>query len=133
MATPKCTTLQLHIHRKSRNKSILWTKRTPGRARRRDRAVRVVQGRRGPNLTMTFAFNVTNGLVHHQLHQGGMTAERFNQFLEDVHLSLRFNPGQEVCFIFDNARASPCCTRRFATSWISNPIPPPIFSLSLYM
>ena len=29
----------------------LWTKR--GRARRGDRAVRVVQGRRGPNLTMT--------------------------------------------------------------------------------
>ena len=49
---------------------------------------------------MTFAVNVTNGPVHHQLHQGGMTAdsvERFNQFLEDV--SLRCNPGQEVCFI----------------------------------
>ena len=31
----------------------LWTKRTLDRARRGDRAVRVVQGRRGPNLTMT--------------------------------------------------------------------------------
>ena len=80
----------------------LCTKRTRGRARRGDCAVRVVQGRREPNLTMTFAVNVTNGLVHHQLHQGGMIAERFNQFLEDV--SLRCNPWQEVCFIFDNAR-----------------------------
>ena len=57
----------------------LWTKRTRGRARRGDHAVRVVQGRRGPNLTMTFAVNVTSGLVHHQLHQGGMTA------LQSVH------------------------------------------------
>ena len=81
----------------------LWTKRTRGRARREDLAARVVQGRRGPNLTMIFAVNVTNGLVHHQLHQGGMTAERFNQFLEDI--SLRCNPEQEVCFIFDKARA----------------------------
>ena len=75
----------------------LWRKRTQDRAHRGDRDVRVVQGRRGPNLTMTFAVHVTNGLVHHQLHQGGMAAERFNQFLEDV--SLRCNPGQEVCFI----------------------------------
>ena len=51
---------------------------------------------------MTFAVNVSNGLVHHQLHQGGMTTECFNQFLEDV--SLRCNPGQ-VCLIIDNARA----------------------------
>ncbi|GFN74868.1 Dde superfamily endonuclease [Plakobranchus ocellatus] len=33
----------------------IWTKRTRGRAVRGRRAVRVVQGRRGPNLTMTFA------------------------------------------------------------------------------
>ncbi|GFR68304.1 integrase core domain [Elysia marginata] len=55
---------------------------------------------------MTFAVNVMNGLVHHELHQGGMTAERFNQFFHDT--SLQCNPGQEVCFIFDNARAHGC-------------------------
>ncbi|GFO48713.1 replication protein a 70 kda DNA-binding subunit [Plakobranchus ocellatus] len=81
----------------------IWTKRTRGRARQGDRAVRIVQGRRGQNLTMTFAVNVLNGLVYHELHQGGMTAERFNQFL--LETSLQCNPGQEVCFIFDNARA----------------------------
>ena len=52
---------------------------------------------------MTFAVNMTNGIVHHQLHQDRMTAECFNQFLEDA--SLRCNPRQEVCFIFDNVRA----------------------------
>ncbi|GFR89156.1 DDE superfamily endonuclease [Elysia marginata] len=77
--------------------------RTRGRARRGDRALRIVPGRRRQNLTMTFAANVMNGLFHHKLHQGGMIAERFNQFLHDT--SLQCNPGQEVCFIFDNARA----------------------------
>ncbi|GFO17414.1 transposon tf2-6 polyprotein [Plakobranchus ocellatus] len=52
---------------------------------------------------MTFAVNALNGLVYHELHQGGMTSERFNQFL--LETSLQCNPGQEVCFIFDNARA----------------------------
>ncbi|GFR82980.1 TC1 transposase-like protein [Elysia marginata] len=77
--------------------------RTRAQARRGDRPVRIVQGRRGQNLTMTFGVNVVNGLDHDELHQGGMTAERFNQFLHDT--SLQCNPGQEVCFIFDNARA----------------------------
>ncbi|GFS00513.1 TC1 transposase-like protein [Elysia marginata] len=70
----------------------IWTKRTRDRARRGDRAVGTAQGRRGQNLP-----NVMNGLVHHELHQGGMTAERFNQFLHDT--SLQCNPGQEVCFM----------------------------------
>ncbi|GFR92069.1 insertion element IS630 uncharacterized 39 kDa protein [Elysia marginata] len=81
----------------------VWTKRTRGWARRGDRAVRMVQERRGQNLTMTFAVNVMNGLVHHDLHLGEMTVERFNQFLHNT--SLQCNPGQEICFIFDNARA----------------------------
>ncbi|GFS25205.1 hypothetical protein ElyMa_003435500 [Elysia marginata] len=60
--------------------------RTRGRTRRGDRAVRLVQWewRRGHNQTMTFAVNVMNRLVHHELHQGGMTAERFDQFLHDT-------------------------------------------------
>ena len=36
----------------------LWLKRTRGRARRGERAVRVIQGRGGHNLTMTFAVSV---------------------------------------------------------------------------
>ncbi|GFR66537.1 DDE superfamily endonuclease [Elysia marginata] len=81
----------------------VWTKRTRGRARQGDRAVRIVQERRGQNLTMTFAVIVMNGLVHHELHLVGMTAERFSQLLHFT--SPQCNPGQEVSFIFDNARA----------------------------
>ena len=36
----------------------LWLKRTRGRARRGERAVRVAQGHNGHNLTMTFAVSV---------------------------------------------------------------------------
>jgi len=82
----------------------LWTKRTRGRARRGQRAVRVVQGRRGPNLTMTFAVSAESGLVHHELQEGGMTAERFNIFLNNV-ANRYHNVPHELCFVFDNARA----------------------------
>ena len=79
----------------------LRTKRTRGRARRGQRAVRVVAGRRGPSLTMTLAVSNRRGLVHHNLIQGGMNGERFNHFLEQVPLVA----GQDTCLLFDNARA----------------------------
>ena len=78
-------------------------KRTKGRARRGQRAVRVVQGRRGHNLTMTFAVSARAGVSHHDLFQGGMAAERFNGFLN--HVSEIYQPEMEVSFVFDNARA----------------------------
>ena len=61
------------------------------------------RGRRGHNLTMTFAVSARAGLIHHDLFQGGMTAERFNGFLN--HVSEIYQPEMEVCFVFDNARA----------------------------
>ena len=78
-------------------------KRTKGRARRGERAVRVVQGRRGHNLTMTFAVSARAGLSDHDLFQGGMAAERFNGFLN--HVSEIYQPEMDVSFVFDNARA----------------------------
>ena len=80
----------------------LWLKRTRGRARRGERAVRVVEGRRGHNLTITFAVSARAGLIHHDLFQGGMTAERSNGFLN--HGSEIYQPEMEVCFVFENAR-----------------------------
>ncbi len=62
----------------------LWCKRTRGRARRGERAVRVVGGVRGQNVTMTFAINATNGVIHYDLREGGMNGDRFCRFLEDV-------------------------------------------------
>ena len=80
----------------------LWMKRTRGRAVRGTRAVRVVQGRRGTNFTMTFAVSNISGLVHHELSEGGMTGERFVHFLQTVYTNHRANA---VVFIVDNAAA----------------------------
>ena len=81
----------------------LWTRRTRGRAPRRQRAVRVVQGRRRHNLTMTFAVNTTTGLAHHELSEGGMTALRFNEFLQTV--CQQYNGDGQCFLIIDNAPA----------------------------
>ncbi|GFS16994.1 DDE superfamily endonuclease [Elysia marginata] len=64
----------------------IWTKRTRGRAMRGRRAVRVVQGRREPNLTMTFAVSNVGGLIYHELTEGGMTSQRFNDFIGSLQI-----------------------------------------------
>ena len=82
----------------------VWAKRTRGRARGGERAVRIVGAARGQNLTMTFAVSTTNGLLHHDLQEGGMNGQRFNLFLE--HLVGQLPPDQMPrVFIFDNAPA----------------------------
>ena len=82
----------------------LWTRRTRGRARVGERAVRVVGGTRGRNFTMTLAVSATNGLIHHDLISGGMNGERFKEFLQEVveHFP---DDGVEKVLIFDNAPA----------------------------
>ena len=79
----------------------LYMARTRGRARRGQRAVRVVAGRRETNLTVCLAVSNTRGLVHHTFRQGGMNGESFVDFLQD--LSVRCAP--DSAFIFDNAPA----------------------------
>lgn len=79
----------------------LYTARTRGRARRGERAVRVVNGRRGPNFTLCFAVSSTRGLVSHATREGGMTGEAFVEFLE--HLSPTC--ADAAAFVFDNAPA----------------------------
>lgn len=81
----------------------LWCKRSRGRSFRGERAVRVVNGRRGYNLTMTFAVSHLNGLVHHDLQSGAMTCDSFKQFLEN--LTTRLSRDVTYTFIFDNAPA----------------------------
>ncbi|GFN84345.1 Dde superfamily endonuclease [Plakobranchus ocellatus] len=80
----------------------IWTKRTRGRAVRGRRAVRVVQGRRGPNLTMTFAVSNVGGLIYHELTEGGMTGQRFNEF---IGTACRLYHPLNACFGIDNAPA----------------------------
>ena len=80
----------------------IWTKRTRGRAVRGRRAMHVVQGRRGPNLTMTFAVSNVGGLIYHELTEGGMKGQRFNEFIGTV---CRLYHPLHACFIIDNAPA----------------------------
>lgn len=79
----------------------LYTVRTRGRARRGERAVRVVNGRRGPNFSLCFAISSTRGLIHHTTRQGGMTSEAFVEFLE----CLSPLAAGQAAFVFDNAPA----------------------------
>lgn len=82
----------------------LWCKRTRGRAPRGQQAVRVVNGRRGGQLTVTFAISSTRGLINHNIRDRGMTNEHFCNFLEETAQNLPVNDEQTV-FIFDNAPA----------------------------
>ena len=79
----------------------LHTRRTRGRAPSGQRAVRTVNGRRGPNFTICFAISNQRGLMHHISFQGGMTSNRFVQFLEDVSRAIG---NTEATLVFDNAR-----------------------------
>ena len=82
----------------------IWTKRSYGRAHRGERAVRVVAGRRGNNLTITFAISATNGVVFHDIKEGGMTGETFVNFIEAV-VNAFPHDGLPRALIFDNAPA----------------------------
>lgn len=81
----------------------LWLCRTRGRSQRGQRAVRIVNHRRGNNLTIVFAVSNTRGLVHYEICEGGMDGERFVNLLQNIANNVPMH-GQ-VVFIFDNAPA----------------------------
>lgn len=78
----------------------LWTARTQGRASRGQRAIRIVDRQRGKNLTLCLAVSPAHGLVHHFFVEGGMTKEKFSDFLSE--LSTLFAE-TDLCIVFDNA------------------------------
>ena len=80
----------------------LWLKRTRGRARRGQRAVRVVGGQRGRNITAVFAVSNIRGLLLHDIFPRAMTGDGFVDFLN--RLSVAASQGT-VTFVFDNAPA----------------------------
>ena len=67
-----------------------------------ERAYRQVCGQRGKNVTVALAISPTNGLVFHSA-LGGMTGQRFNDFLTQARLNL--DPNEHVIFIYDGALA----------------------------
>jgi len=79
----------------------LWTARTQGRSIQGTRAVRVACSQRGQNLTLCLAVSPSYGLVHYMLFTGGMTKERFSDFLGELSQLLHEEP--RVCVIYDNA------------------------------
>ena len=82
----------------------VWANRTLDRARVGGHAVRIAGSTRGQNLTLIFAVIAINGLLHHDLQEGGMNGRRFNLFLE--HLVGQLPPDEMPrVLIFDNAPA----------------------------
>ena len=66
----------------------VWTARTQGRSARGTRAVRIVEGNRGKNLTLCLAVSPGFGLVHYMFIEGGMTRDLFADFLSDIQALL---------------------------------------------
>ena len=85
------------------DKINLGTARSHGRARLGERAHRQVCGQRGRNVTVALAISPTYGLVFHSAFLGGMTGQRFNDFLTQARLNL--DPNEHVIFIYDGAPA----------------------------
>ena len=81
----------------------IWTARSQGRARLGARVYRQVCGQRGRNVTVALAISPTNGLVFHSAFLGGMTGQRFNDFLTQARLNL--DPNEHLIFIYDGAPA----------------------------
>ncbi|XP_074621965.1 uncharacterized protein LOC141880363 [Acropora palmata] len=80
-----------------------WTARSHGRSRLGERVYRQVCGRQERNVTVALAISPTNGLVFHSAFLGGMTGQRFNDFLTQARLNL--DPNEHEIFIYDGAPA----------------------------
>lgn len=78
----------------------MWTARTKGRAVVGERAVRVVEGQRGNNLTICLAISPQWGLLNWKFVMGGFTREAFGEFVSELE-ALVPSPFILIC---DNAR-----------------------------
>lgn len=78
----------------------LWTARTQARSARGARAVRMVEGQRGPNLTVCLAVSPQYGLVHFTFVEGGMTKDAYSSFMSEVSSLLE---DDDIVIIHDNA------------------------------
>ena len=84
-----------------------------GRAARGKRAVRIIDGLRGPNFTLILTVFSRLGVIYHEFFQGGTTAERFNARLQTASEAAG---DSDSTLIFDN----PFCHRRFLQAALSN-------------
>ena len=80
----------------------IWTSRTKGRSRKGDRAVSIVEGQRGSNITICLAVSDRLGLVHSLILEGGMTKDRFSDFLSEL-VELLATQEEQFVILCDNA------------------------------
>ena len=80
----------MRICLKSNYMDIMWCK---GRAIwcQGVRAVRVIEGQRGKNVTLCLAVSPMIGLVHWMTFDGGMTRDIFGNFLMEISEMLQYN------------------------------------------
>ena len=78
----------------------IWTARTQARAPRGQRAVHILGGQRGRNLTVCLAVSPLWGLVYYKFIRGGMNQQEFSDFVIELS-TIVANP---FVLIYDNAR-----------------------------
>ena len=81
---------------------FMSTSRSKGRALNGERAVRIVEGQRGQNVTICLAIS-SFGAVHASIFPGAMTQERFGKFLIELDQLLQILNGNYVV-LRNNAR-----------------------------
>lgn len=96
----------LHVHKIFIDEfgANVWTARSKGRALAGQRAVRIVEGQRGQNVTVCLAISPLLGLVHWVVFPGGMTQTLYGDFLMELAELLRYNDDEYV-LLCDNVRS----------------------------
>ena len=78
----------------------IWTQRTRGRSLRGQKAIRIVNGQRGRNMTLIMAIAPDTGIVHAETFFGGTSKVIYQTFIN--RLSILLNDYNNVYFIHDN-------------------------------
>ena len=95
----------------------VWTARTKGRSPRGARAVYIVEGQRGQNLTICLAISPLLGLIHWSTVVGGMTQELFSEFLMELAALLRVQEEQFLSFATMLEHTATHQTREIKVRW----------------
>ena len=90
----------------------LWLSRSRGRARPGQRALRIVDARKGPHFSFILAVSIQRGVIHHMIHNGGINIERFILFMEETLVAAGDNV--QLTYLLNNAS----CHRRAAEATI---------------
>ena len=99
----------------------VWTKRGKGRSKKGTPATVVTSGQRGQNITLILAISPQLGVVHHTFHDGGVNADVFTKFMQDLSAKLA---SKKAVMIFDNANCHSCSPESLPTIHSLKKLPP---------